>query len=165
MPALPDNPEKFVTIRVPAGRRAEGELYVATSAGIDFHGRCLARSDQSAANAAGNPTRDPLHHYGDLPCGVYRASLVQPPRPDDAAAIRSYGAGPRWLLTPVSGDGLRANRSGLELHGGPTGSPMPPNALRPTHGCCRVDDSTIARLAEYFPAGEEFEVRVEEYPA
>jgi hypothetical protein len=107
--------------------------------------RCLGISDSTAAQAHGNPARDPRKPYGDIPTGEYHASR-QAPKNGNAADIRTYGDGVVFSLTPISGDALigAANgRDGILIHGGATGAPMPSNALRPTHGCLRVDDSTI----------------------
>lgn len=104
--------------------------------------RCLGQSDLTGAQAHNNPTRDTLKPYGNIPTGIYSVTMVYAlPVTEDSQ--RSYGPGPLFLLTAISGDGKTSNRTGLAIHGGPTGAPMPPNALRPTHGCIRVDDSTI----------------------
>ena len=104
--------------------------------------RCLARSDQSAANAAGNPDRDPLKPMGDLPTGTYTCTLgvVEQPK-------RSYGPNPVIHLTPTGGDAMVAakdGRDGLLIHGGdPT---VDGCGLRPTHGCLRLSDDDQAEV-------------------
>lgn len=104
--------------------------------------RCLAKSDNIAAAQAGNPTRDPMKPMGDTPLGRFAVQLIPPGLP-----LRSYGPGKRYLLDPVAGPALQAKkngRRGMEIHGGAltaTGG-----KLRPTHGCIRVDDSTITAL-------------------
>lgn len=104
--------------------------------------RCLAKSDNLAAAQAGNPTRDPMHVMGDTPLGRYWLTLLPPGTPE-----RSYGPGNRYLLNPAAGPALKAKkngRTGMEIHGGALTSTG--TALRPTHGCIRVDDSTIEAL-------------------
>ena len=138
-------------------RRREGSITLDTGQAF----RCLGKSDQGAADQHGNPTRDPLKTMGDLPTGTYRATRSAPHQPTEAN-LRSYGPGPYWKLFAISGDALTAaqnGRSGIEMHGGPTGAPMPANALRPTHGCLRVDDSTITAIAE-LPGSDAFDLEV-----
>lgn len=109
--------------------------------------RCLAKSDNLAAAAAGNPTRDPLRKMGDTPLGRFSLSLIAPGTPE-----RSYGPGKRYLLDPTGGAALLAKRNGrrgMEIHGGPLNIG---GQLRPTHGCIRVDDATITELLKYSPA-------------
>lgn len=148
-----------ITVNLHKDRRKEGELIL--ESGEVF--RCFGKSDQTSADAAGNPLRNPLHKMGDLPTGTYRATKCEP-HPATPVNLRSYGAGPYWRLFAVKGDALTATnngRMGIEMHGGPTGAPMPANALRPTHGCLRVDDSTIAALAA-LPGSEAFDLEVAE---
>lgn len=104
--------------------------------------RCLAKSDNTAAAQAGNPTRDPLKRMGDAPLGRSSLTLCAPGTPE-----RSYGPGKRYLLTGATGDALTAKkngRQGIMIHGGALNAN---GSLRPTHGCIRVDDSTMAILA------------------
>jgi len=148
-----------ITVQLHKDRRKEGDLIL--ESGEVF--RCLGKSDQSAADQHGNPLRDPLKAMGDLPTGVYRATKSEP-HEATPQNLRSYGPGPYWRMFAISGDALAAaqnGRSGIELHGGPTGAPMPANALRPTHGCLRVDDSTIEELAA-LPGSEAFDIEVTE---
>jgi hypothetical protein len=103
--------------------------------------RCLAKSDNLAAAQAGNPTRDPLKRMGDAPLGRSSLTLCAPGLP-----LRSYGPGKRYLLTGTTGDALTARkngRTGIMIHGGVL---TIGGALRPTHGCVRVDDSTITAI-------------------
>lgn len=103
--------------------------------------RCLAKSDNLAAAQAGNPQRDPLRVMGDCPLGRFSASLQPPGLPE-----RTYGPGKRYLLTGTAGDALTAKkngRKGIMLHGGALNAA---GLLRPTHGCVRVDNSTIEAL-------------------
>lgn len=124
--------------------------------------RCLGLSDQAAATAHSNPSRSPVLHEGDLPTGEYLAVKTHPAAPATPENVRSFGPGIRFVLNPVSGQASEAllnGRYGLMIHGGPTGAPMPVDALRPTHGCLRVDDSTIEFLATL---GASFAVTVAE---
>jgi hypothetical protein len=109
--------------------------------------RCYAKSDNQAAAAAGNPSRDPMHHMGDLPLGRYWLEPLPPGKPE-----RSYGPGIRYLMNPTGGPALKAKkrngRIGIEIHGGPLATM---NMLRPTHGCLRVDDSTIEAIERCAP--------------
>jgi len=109
---------------------------------------CLCISDNAQAIAHGNPTRNPLLPYGDTPTGVYMATVIPP---GDA---NGYGVNRRLFLTPVSGDGVKAeqppgNRAGLLVHGGA----LNPHytfwdGLRPTYGCVRVPDDGMKRILD-----------------
>jgi hypothetical protein len=125
--------------------------------------RCLGKSDNAAAEAHGNPTRNPLQPFGDLPAGEYRATRSVA-KNSTLADIRSYGNGPVWVLNPVAGEAVKAmhnGRYGILLHGGAVGSLMTTGGLRPTHGCLRVDNSTIEALA-LRAVDEPFTLTVEE---
>jgi hypothetical protein len=100
--------------------------------------RCLGKSDSLAAARSGNPKRDPLRQMGDLPTGSYSARLIGP-----GNDLRSFGPGKRLELIAKGGAALAANRLGIEVHGG---EPAFDGMLRSTHGCLRVDDSTMATL-------------------
>jgi len=133
--------------------RAAGELTIVRDDGTANRFRCLGKSDNASAKAAGNPSRNPLKINGDIPTGEYRAIRVGPGKP-----LRTFGPGARYALEAVGGQAQRAvregKRSGLMIHGGATGAPMPPGALRPTRGCLRLDDLTIAaldQLPDMFP--------------
>ncbi len=149
-----------LSVVLPKGRMSEGTLTATLASGETRTFRCLGRSDSSAAKSVGNPNRDPLKRFGDLPTGTYRATLI-PPAPAEAA--RAYGPGVRWVLDGIAGDALQAKKNGrygILIHGGSVGAPMPPNALRPTHGCLRVDNKTIDFLRDTMP--ESFLVQVAE---
>lgn len=147
--------EKSLTIEIvlPKDRSKYGGLTVSAVATF----RCLGKADNAAAKRQGNPQRDPLKQYGDTPTGVYIGTLGV------TYKGRTYGEFPVIMLSPVSGDALRAQdkggRSGLWIHGGD-----PRNGeLRPTHGCVRVDDSTQKILVELLKAsGNRCEVVVKE---
>lgn len=147
----PQPPMNEIIIHLKTDRSIPGVLGVWDSInGIGQMFRCLGESDSDTAHIHGNPTRDPLKPYGNVPTGTYRADIIYP-TPVTEATLRSYGPGPLILLTPVSGDALKANRPGIAIHGGATGAPMPVNDLRPTYGCIRTDDSTIATLLQFAP--------------
>jgi hypothetical protein len=130
-----------VRVFLPKDRTLPGIL-LARDGDRELAFRCLGKSDNLAAVRAGNAARDPLKPFGDTPTGAYTAQLIPP-----GADAHSYGPNPRFLLTPVSGDAVSAARSGLELHGGAHG---PDGILRPTEGCLRADDETLARLASLY---------------
>lgn len=101
--------------------------------------RCLGKSDNQAAIFHNNPTRDPLKPFGDIPTGNYRGVVSVVHVPD-----RSYGPHPVIVLNPVSGDCVTAQdngRWGLLAHGG---DPTNEGGLRPTDGCIRFDNSSMA---------------------
>jgi len=133
---------------LPKGRKTEGKLIVTLDDGTNKTFRCLGRSDQKAANDVGNPSRDPLKRYGDLPVGGYQVTRSSPAQPT-AANLRSYGVGPVWHLDPKSGQALAAKNNGrfaILIHGGAPAADG--TSLRPTHGCLRVQESTVTALAK-----------------
>jgi len=117
--------------------------------------RCLGKSDEAAAIAHDNPSRDPLRPFGDIPTGEYEAVLTVAAKPSSKANLRSYGASKRFVLNPKSGDALKRQQNGgfgIMLHEGALGEG---GALRPTHGCLRDDQETqeylVANYEQPFP--------------
>jgi hypothetical protein len=104
-------------------------------------GACLGKSDNTRARAAGNPSRDPRNPFGDFPLGTYRGVVSS----ELWYPLRSYGAEPPVMLSPVSGDALEAYRNGrrgLAIHSGD----LRKGRLRVTHGCLRVTPGAHAEL-------------------
>lgn len=136
-----------IEVRLPANRALPGWLRV-----LDEHGaalyccECLGKADGLAAIKARNPTRDPLQPFGDTPLGQWRGRISAKPMAD----TRTYGIHPVIMLDPVGGDALRAQkegkRSGMWLHGGA----LRIGSLRPTYGCIRVADDSMAAILEIF---------------
>jgi|SRR3972149_2847009 len=135
-----------ILVTLPTDRNIPGVLILSPSPTTLEGGRrkisCLGKSDTTKAQQKGNPTRDPLRPFGDLPTGAYRGVLTLPGTPE-----RSYGPGKRVLLVPEQGECLRAQnefgRHALMIHGGDlhhTGK------LRPTWGCLRLSNSDMAYL-------------------
>ncbi len=120
--------------------------------------RCYGKSDNAAAIEHGNPRRDPLLPFGDIPTGEFDAVQTVAALPATSDNLRSYGPGVRFVLNGIAGaaaTAVRNGRFGILIHGGATGSgsPVPLNSLRPTHGCLRVDDSSILTIAGRLAAG------------
>lgn len=112
---------------------------------IDGEMPCLGRSDNKSARQSGNPRRDPLHRFGDIPTGEYIATIVP-----SSANEESFGPYERLLLDPVGGDALIAKANGrdqLMIHGGAPGkNPNIFGGLRPTLGCIRVFNPSMHRI-------------------
>jgi len=120
--------------------------------------RCLGRSDNAAAEDAGNPGRDPLKKCGDIPTGTYKALLYYKlptevnkrkyGQPDETGKI------PLFQLLPISGDALTASkkpysRAGLAIHAGDLNPKYTWwEGLRPTNGCTRVFHDTMMLLVK-----------------
>lgn len=102
-------------------------------------GSVLGRSDNAAAKLHHNPTRDPLLPFGDIPTGSYIATVI--PASTDHHA---YGPYARFYFTAREGNAVKANRSGLEGHGGDL-NPLYKQwgGLRPTNGCLRFFNEDI----------------------
>jgi hypothetical protein len=118
--------------------------------GVVVEARCLGKADNEAAKSNGNPSRNPIHRFGDLPAGEYIAWIEHKPHIPE----RTYGKYRPLRLIPKSGDALLAaknGRTGLLQHGGYLNQR---GELRPTNGCNRVDDATQeAVLSEMEKAG------------
>lgn len=90
---------------------------------------CLGKADNQKAADVGNPTRDPLHKYGDTPLGLYDGFIEEFEQPHPRI-------GDGWIkLKPRHGDCAAAagnGREGLGIHAGRG------DVLVPTYGCVRV---------------------------
>jgi hypothetical protein len=108
---------------------------------------CLGKSDNLTALKAGNPDRNPLLRYGDIPYGRYAAMLVEP-----GLSVRTFGAGKRLLLIPIKGDALDAmlnGRQALMVHAGALNPRyLSWEGLRPTHGCIRMFEKDLEQIIE-----------------
>lgn len=118
--------------------RARPGLLTAYAQGVPAAGfACLGRS----AGDWKNPARDPLRYRGHTPTGDYARTFVS------RLAKPVLGIGDLWIgLDPISGQALQAEeagRTGLGIHGGRGDS-----ILRMTHGCIRLFDRDMRRLAE-----------------
>lgn len=128
-------------------RLNEGDIFLVA--------RCLGKSDNAAAAAHGNPKRDQMLPFGDLPTGKYRGVFTGPGQPK-----RTYGPHQRIHLVPEEGNAQIAvdnnGRYALQIHGGDLNAK---GDLRPTHGCLRVDDFVMDFLQKRKDDGLTIEVR------
>lgn len=107
---------------------------------------CLGKADNDMAAKKRNPSRNPERPYGDTPTGLWKVYVSIIAQDKD-----TYGPGPLLLMTPISGQAIKAYkapnpRSGILIHGGNLGAA---GQLRPTYGCIRVHNETMARLHEF----------------
>jgi len=121
--------------------------------------KCLGRSDNKAAEDAGNPDRDPLKRCGDIPTGEYKVFLYY--KSKTVANERMYGKAdetgkiPLFALIPISGDALTASkppnkRAGLAIHAGDENPKYKWwDGLRPTNGCVRVHQATLDTMVKH----------------
>lgn len=141
----------WIAIALRLDRRIPGELSAYGGTGERLHGPCpvLGKADNAGAAAHGNPARDPLRPYGDLPTGTYEVLGWSPVDPEDVKEVNSYGPAGKLVLDPMAGDALlakQAGRYGLLIHGGAPAADG--TGLRPTYGCARVSNADMAHLAE-----------------
>ncbi len=137
-------------VQLHTDRTKEGVATVIDEGQSPVRFRCLGKSDSTAALRNGNPERDPVKPFGDIPTGDYDAVQTVAALPATADNLRAYGPGVRFVLNGVAGAAaiaVRNGRFGILIHGGPVGAPMPTDALRPTHGCLRVDDASVEAIA------------------
>lgn len=105
----------------------------------------LGLADAAMAKQKGNPSRSPERCYGDTPTGVWKVHVSIIMRDE-----RAFGPHKVLLLSPISGQAYNsylspARRSGILIHGGAPGAG---GNLRPTYGCLRVSNDSMARLHE-----------------
>ncbi len=133
---------KTLTISLPADRTHLGTAEIEGQTFI-----VLGKSDNGAALAHHNPSRDPLLPFGDTPIGTYRGAVVPPGL--DAAG---FGPGRRILLIPQAGDCVTAEqngRRGIMCHGGdPNPAYTQWGGLRPTDGCVRFSNANMAAVID-----------------
>jgi len=155
-------------ITFPPSREHLGKLVASGEAGSGFlvETYCLGRSDNKAAEDAGNPGRDPLLRCGDVPTGTYKAYLYY--KKASPVALRSYGKAddtgqiPMIALIPESGEALKAagkpgRRTGLAIHTGDENLKYTWwKGLRPTNGCVRIPQAVMDALV----ARHKFEIGV-----
>lgn len=131
-------------------RRGLGRLRLLDQLGkVSYQCPCLGRSDDTRARAEGNPSRDPLRRFGDIPAGLYVARV----EPRAMLPERTYGPHRPIRLIAKHGPAViaveRNGRTGLLQHGGDLG---PTGLLRPTHGCVRTANEDQARILEILDA-------------
>jgi hypothetical protein len=125
----------LITVVVPKNRwNLAGVVVWWEYVGICYKGDvCCCKADNAQAKKKGNPTRDPLHRWGDFPTGQYRMRVL-----GVRAPVRTYGQTPVIELIPVRGPCKTAElngRTGLWMHEGALNSKGLP---RPTFGCIRT---------------------------
>jgi hypothetical protein len=137
-----------IQIDLPRDRTRLGELrFYADSMDQLFSCPCLGKSDNIEASAAGNPHRLTTIRNGDTPTGTFRVLGVRS-MGGSSAALHSYGPHKTISIEGTSGDALKAKingRFGLLIHGG---AARTNGGLRPTLGCPRVSNESMAKLNE-----------------
>lgn len=127
---------------LPIDRALEGTIRLLAEDNTEL-GRwpCRGKADSTKAMQNHNPRRDPALPYGDTPSGEYlpaKVAHLDPPH-------ETLGG----LIIPLegcAGDALMAHqngRTGLAIHAN-RGN----DRLVATHGCLRMYDRDLARLAE-----------------
>lgn len=127
------------------------------------------KSDNDAAAAHDNPTRDPAKAFGDTPCGEFTGTLIYvndtPPHRRSYGQPNHTGQIPVIALEPLPGDTQAWKRQeteeedcghyvdmGLRIHAGDLNGL---NHLRPTHGCVRVFQNHMTEILGVLLAGED----------
>ena len=142
----------WVDVRLPHDRSQPGRLRLMTEGMALWDCPALGKADNAGAAAHGNPTRDPLRPYGDLPTGTYAVIGVSPVDRGDAEEVDRFGPWGKMVLDPEGGPALEAKRNGrygLLIHGGRL---SPAQRLRPTYGCLRVTDPAIEQIVAHHRA-------------
>lgn len=136
-------PKMEITVLLPKNRTQLGTL-TATHDGRELGSYAVyGKSDNATAKAKGNADRDPLKPFGDTPTGHWKVTVG-----NKHADTHTYGTEPVFMLWPLDGQALashgpRYRRTGIWLHGGGLNAA---GGLRPTFGCLRVHNETMAKL-------------------
>jgi len=150
-----------VNVDVDAERSRLGRLTMVGADGQRYGPvEVCATADSAAAEAAGNPTCDPLRPGGHAPFGAYRLKEVKPVAPELLDELGDHAL----VFEPLSGEGRRAESHGrlvLLVHGGRPGED---GRLRPTDAGLRVTPETLGRLVAAAKRGEQVDLDVQEAP-
>jgi hypothetical protein len=155
--AFADTVNLTIRVELSSDRDQTGTLKLQSANGNTLVGplSVYGRSDNAAARAHGNPSRDPTKLYGDTPTGTYSIPQATATGDSTSYASHSYGPNGALVLKPETGDAATAaanGRIGLLIHGGAPGSG---GKLRATNGCLRLSNSDMAKLmAAISAAGE-----------
>lgn len=127
----------------PADRHQLGTLKAMANGSLLASWSAYGKADDAEAARFGNPSRNPLQRFGDTPVGMWKVTLgkVNPP-------VETYGPNPVLMLWPLSGQALASHgpdrrRAGIWVHGGDLNAA---GGLRPTYGCVRVANETMAAI-------------------
>lgn len=130
----------------PKDRTKLGTIEARNGASLIESFQMYAKSDNAEAAKHGNASRNPLKPFGDTPTGTWNVRTGK--AFTSAADVRTYGPNPVFTLWPTGGQALASHgpnnrRTGIWLHGGALNAS---GGLRPTFGCLRVHNETMARL-------------------
>jgi len=131
---------------LPRDRTQVGVLQLWRSGALVQTFPVFGKSDNAKAQQQGNAKRDPLFPFGDTPTGKWKVTAATKPQEN----THTYGPYPVFMLWPLDGQAYTSHdpkhrRSGIWLHSGGLNAA---GALRPTYGCLRVHNETMARLHE-----------------
>ena len=132
-----------IVANLPRDRTQTGTLEVWHDGALVASYLCYAKADNAEAARRGNPERDPLKPFGDTPCGKWKATVG-----NAQENIATYGPEPVIMLWPLDGQAYASHqpqnrRVGIWIHGGALNEA---GGLRPTYGCIRVHNETMAAL-------------------
>ena len=138
---------KLVVV-VPIGRSFCGRAYVVGADGVTRAGpfRALGTASARVGKKHGNPACSVLYPFGHPATGTYVIASSLPPGFVHTKRARRFGRVGGLLLSPTSGDALRATSNGRKLtaiHGGPRDAKA---RLRPTRGGVRLSNTQMTKL-------------------
>ncbi len=128
---------------LPVDRSQQGTLQVWSDGSLVASFPCLGKADDAMARQKGNPKRERRRPFGDTPLGTWTVRVGIRKREVDV-----YGPEMVLMLWPTGGEAMQAyaapnRRNGIWIHGG---DPNAAGGLRPTYGCLRVSNKTMAEL-------------------
>ena len=138
---------KLVVV-VPIGRTFCGRAYIVGADGVTRAGpfRALGTASARVGKKHGNAACSVLYPFGHPATGTYVIASSLPPGYVHTKRARRFGHVGGLLLTPTSGDALRATSNGRKLtaiHGGPRDAQ---GRLRPTRGGLRLSNTHMTKL-------------------
>ena len=140
---------KLVVV-APIGRAFCGRAYIVGADGVTRAGpfRALATASARVGKKHGNAACSVLYPFGHPATGTYVIATSLPPGYVHKRA-RRYGRVGGLLLSPTSGDALRATSNGRKLtaiHGGPRDAKR---RLLPTRGGIRLSNMHMTKLLSF----------------
>jgi hypothetical protein len=137
-----------IVVELPRNRDLCGALLVFGTTGQVICGpfAAAARANDGLASLRGNPTRNPLHRFGDTPTGTWRVRETLPSGPETNFPAPEFGPYGVVILEGTGGDAALADANGrfrILIQGG---DPSADGRLRATAGGLRLSNDAQSQL-------------------
>jgi hypothetical protein len=137
-----------IVVELPRNRDCCGSLFVFQATGEILCGPFAvgARANDQLASARGNPTRNPLHRFGDTPSGTWRVREILPSGPETNFPEGEFGPHGVVVLEATGGDAALADANGRFRILIQAGQPSADGRLRATAGALRLSNEAQLQL-------------------